>query len=328
MGERLDGSRASAKISTSTSRRRTTSGASGRADRRSRPSCSGSSWPRSAPAARTATRSGRWTSCAGWRCAMASRCAIPTAQAEQPALSSPGHAVQGSGRLPGGTCAKAGAGPAAGPSACVARQAIHGLGGVGKTRWPSSTPGRTRPTTRRCCSSLADTPANLRRTLAELVGPLVLDLKEVQDVKEEEPRFAAAVRWLESHPGWFLILDNVDTEEAAREAMALLPRLQRGHVVITSRLSKWRRGVRAAGAGCAGRRPGAGVPAGADRRSIGCRRQPMTPTPVIGRGAGRPGAGVGAGRSLHQRTALLAGGVSGSVAEAGGSTSWSGPMSV
>ena len=65
----------------------------------------------------------------------------------------------------------------------------------------------------------------------------MLDLKEVQDVKEEEPRFAAAVRWLESHPGWFLILDNVDTEEAAREAVALLPRLQRGHVVITSRLS-------------------------------------------------------------------------------------------
>ncbi len=71
----------------------------------------------------------------------------------------------------------------------------------------------------------------------------MLDLKEVQDVKEEEARFAAAVRWLEDNPGWFLILDNVDTEEAAQEAEALLPRLQRGHVVITSRLGEWSEGV-------------------------------------------------------------------------------------
>lgn len=125
----------------------------------------------------------------------------------------------------------------------VAHQVIHGLGGVGKTRLAIEYAWQNEADYTALLFVLADTPANLRRTLAELVGPLVLDLKEVQDVKEEEPRFAAAVRWLESHPGWFLILDNVDTEEAAREAMALLPRLQRGHVVITSRLSKWRREV-------------------------------------------------------------------------------------
>ena len=124
----------------------------------------------------------------------------------------------------------------------VARQAIHGLGGVGKTRLAIEYAWQNQADYTALLFVLADTPANLRRTLAELVGPMVLDLKEVQDVKEEEVRFAAAVRWLESHPGWFLILDNVDTEEAAREAEALLPRLQagmRGHVVITSRLGEW-----------------------------------------------------------------------------------------
>ncbi len=125
----------------------------------------------------------------------------------------------------------------------LARQAIHGLGGVGKTRLAVEYAWQNQAEYTALLFVMADTPANLRRTLAELVGPLVLDLKEVQDVKEEEARFAAAVRWLEDNPGWFLILDNVDTEEAAQEAEALLPRLQRGHVVITSRLGEWSEGV-------------------------------------------------------------------------------------
>ena len=125
----------------------------------------------------------------------------------------------------------------------VARQAIHGLGGVGKTRLALEYAWRYKAEYTALLFVVADTPANLQRTLAELVGPKVLDLKEVQDVKEEEVRFAAAVRWLETHPGWLLILDGVDSEQVAREVETLLPRLQRGHVVITSRLSKWSRQV-------------------------------------------------------------------------------------
>ena len=63
--------------------------------------------------------------------------------------------------------------------------------------WRWSTPGGTPTTTPPCCSSPADTPQDLRRNLAGLVGPLVLDLPEQQDVTEEEARVAAALRWLQ-----------------------------------------------------------------------------------------------------------------------------------
>jgi tetratricopeptide (TPR) repeat protein len=125
----------------------------------------------------------------------------------------------------------------------LAAQSIHGLGGVGKTRLAVEYGWRNGSDYTALLFVSAETRANLRRNLAELVGPLVLDLKAAQEAKEEEVRVAAALHWLEAHPGWFLILDNVDTEEAAREVLALLPRLRRGHVVITSRLRAWRAGV-------------------------------------------------------------------------------------
>jgi hypothetical protein len=130
-----------------------------------------------------------------------------------------------------------------GASAIVARHAIHGLGGVGKTRLAVEYAWRHQADYTALLFAGADTPANLRRNLAELVGPLVLDLKEAQEAREEEVRVAAVLRWLESHPGWFLILDNVDTEESAKEVEGLLTRLLSGHVLITSRLRAWAPGV-------------------------------------------------------------------------------------
>lgn len=48
------------------------------------------------------------------------------------------------------------------------------------------------------------------------------------------------MRWLEQHPGWLLILDNVDSEEASREVEGLIRRLpSAGHVLVTSRLINW-----------------------------------------------------------------------------------------
>jgi tetratricopeptide (TPR) repeat protein len=125
----------------------------------------------------------------------------------------------------------------------VAPHALHGLGGVGKTRAAVEFGWRHEGQFSALLFVSADSPASLNTNLANLVGPLVLNLTEVQAVTDDQVRIAAALRWLETHPGWFLILDNVDTEEAAREAEALLPRLRQGHVVITSRLSDWGAGV-------------------------------------------------------------------------------------
>ena len=79
----------------------------------------------------------------------------------------------------------------------------------------------------------------LRSRLADLVGVLAIDTTETA----VEPRLAEVLRWLDAHPAWLLILDNVDTAEAAAEAERLLARLRAGHVLITSRISNWGAGV-------------------------------------------------------------------------------------
>ncbi len=48
---------------------------------------------------------------------------------------------------------------------------------------------------------------------------------------------AAAIRWLQERPNWFLLVDNVDTPEAVTEAERLLGNLANGHVVYTSRIA-------------------------------------------------------------------------------------------
>jgi tetratricopeptide (TPR) repeat protein len=85
---------------------------------------------------------------------------------------------------------------------------------------------------------IAETPEALRRNLATLVGPLALNLPE-QHATEEPVRLKAVLDWLGEHPGFFLILDNVDAPEAIVEAERLLSTLSGGHVIVTSRLSNF-----------------------------------------------------------------------------------------
>ncbi len=128
---------------------------------------------------------------------------------------------------------------AGGRTAAVTGKALHGLGGVGKTRLAVEYAWQHADDYSALLFVTADSPQNLQRNLAELVGPMVLDL-DAKDATEEEVRVVAALRWLAEHPGWFLILDNVDDEKSAEVVERLLPKLQNGHVVITSRLARWR----------------------------------------------------------------------------------------
>lgn len=116
--------------------------------------------------------------------------------------------------------------------------AIHGLGGVGKTRVAVQYARQFQHDYTALLYVTADSPANLDRNLANLCGALVLNLPEQQEPKQER-QVAAAVRWLRENSGWLLIIDNVDTPEAAEATEELLKRLKTGHIVVTSRLSEW-----------------------------------------------------------------------------------------
>lgn len=116
---------------------------------------------------------------------------------------------------------------------------VYGLGGIGKTRAALEYAHRYAHEYTALLFVQADSAASLQQNLASLCGPLVLDLAE-KDARETEVQLAAVLQWLTQHPGWFLILDNVDSEEAAKATQEIIARLTRaGQVVITSRLSQW-----------------------------------------------------------------------------------------
>jgi hypothetical protein len=115
--------------------------------------------------------------------------------------------------------------------------ALYGLGGIGKTRAAVEYAWAHQEYTA-LLFVIAETPEALRRNLAAFVGPLVLNLPE-QSVAEEAVRLKAVLDWLKEHPGWFLVLDNLDTEQALGEAENLLGRLTGGRILITSRLANF-----------------------------------------------------------------------------------------
>jgi tetratricopeptide (TPR) repeat protein len=119
-------------------------------------------------------------------------------------------------------------------TAIVSRQAIHGLGGVGKTR--AAVEYAWRHADDYTALLFVSAPsAELRTNVANLIGVLGMTA-QTASVDEQ---LAAVLRRLDAHPGWLLIVDNVDTEEAAQEVERLLVKLRAGHVLITSRISNW-----------------------------------------------------------------------------------------
>lgn len=121
------------------------------------------------------------------------------------------------------------------PTACMA---LWGLGGIGKTRLALEYAWRRGGGHHARLLLGASSPATLHANLAALCAPGALDLPE-HHLTEEARRHAAAIAWLNHHPGWLLILDNADDEAAAAAVEALRARLTGGHILITSRLPNW-----------------------------------------------------------------------------------------
>ena len=126
----------------------------------------------------------------------------------------------------------------AGRAAAIAGKAVHGLGGVGKTRLAIEYGWKHATEYSAVLFVGAGSPADLQRNLAALCAPDVLDLPE-QAATEEEVQVAAAMQWFGGRPGWLLILDNVDSEDAAEAVDSLVARLHGGHVLLTGRLARW-----------------------------------------------------------------------------------------
>jgi tetratricopeptide (TPR) repeat protein len=127
---------------------------------------------------------------------------------------------------------------AARANAAVPRQVIFGLGGIGKTRLAIEYAWQYEDCYSALLFAVADTPEQLRRSIAELTIPAILNLPEWK-CPEEEIRVAAVFRWSSENPGWLLIIDNADDDRSVAAVQNLLASLRGGHVIITSRNSSW-----------------------------------------------------------------------------------------
>ncbi|MEU8819146.1 FxSxx-COOH system tetratricopeptide repeat protein [Actinoplanes sp. NPDC048796] len=111
----------------------------------------------------------------------------------------------------------------------VITQAVHGLGGVGKSEMALQYAHRHRDRYQVRWWISCDNPDTITTSLADLTTRLNADL-----MVTATPLEAAtwAIGWLQNQSGWLLILDNV--EELA-DVEQLLAQLDTGHVLITTR---------------------------------------------------------------------------------------------
>jgi tetratricopeptide (TPR) repeat protein/transcriptional regulator with XRE-family HTH domain len=112
-------------------------------------------------------------------------------------------------------------------------RALHGMGGIGKTRTAMEYALRHRDHYTALLFARAFSPATLHREIAELTK--VLRLAE-RNASDDNLRNEAVRGWLAGHSRWLLIMDNVDTLDALRAASEFARSLHTGYVLMTSRL--------------------------------------------------------------------------------------------
>ncbi|MFE1908467.1 tetratricopeptide repeat protein [Streptomyces gardneri] len=113
-------------------------------------------------------------------------------------------------------------------------QAVHGLGGVGKSALAAQWAAGRHETVRWWIT--ANTAPSIDSSVAALARALQPGLASLPDEVQAE----RAIRWLADHPEqWLLVLDNV---EAPAHIRPLLDRIAGGRVLVTTRLaSGWHR---------------------------------------------------------------------------------------
>jgi hypothetical protein len=117
-------------------------------------------------------------------------------------------------------------------------RALHGLGGVGKTRLAIEYAWACEADYSALLFVRTENPAALNANLAALAGASMLDLPE-KETREDEAKIEAVLRWLEANPTWLMILDNVDDPETVKVVAELMPRLRGGHVIVTARAANF-----------------------------------------------------------------------------------------
>ncbi|MBT5711980.1 tetratricopeptide repeat protein, partial [Candidatus Poribacteria bacterium] len=120
------------------------------------------------------------------------------------------------------------------PAALTQTEAIHGLGGIGKTQIAAEYAHRYAGDYDCVWWVAAEDDAARPAEYARLAR--ALDLPE-KDEQEQDVIVAAVRDWLRTHGKWLLILDNAPAAESVHD---LLPDGNSGHVIVTSRSAAWR----------------------------------------------------------------------------------------
>ncbi|MFF0869856.1 FxSxx-COOH system tetratricopeptide repeat protein [Nonomuraea sp. NPDC003560] len=115
-------------------------------------------------------------------------------------------------------------------------QALHGLGGVGKTQLVTEFAWRFRGSYELVWWISADQPALVPAALAGLAADLNCAPASAVGIEEAAASVRRALQRGEPYSKWLLIFDNADEPEAIKD---FLPDGGPGHVLITSRNIRW-----------------------------------------------------------------------------------------
>lgn len=116
-----------------------------------------------------------------------------------------------------------------GTAALKQRQAISGLGGIGKTQTAIEYAKRHQEQYKAVLWAVAESRESLLSDFVAIATALNLPERNIQD---QSQTVRAVKRWLETNTEWLLILDNADEPAIIEE---FLPEHAGGHILLTSR---------------------------------------------------------------------------------------------